>query len=627
MFAVVLSTLFLAVGLFVVFKWPLARQLAIGLLKRPPVRKLITDLYSNLYLPLRYGIKVEHLMVPMRDGVLLATDVFMPGNSSGPFPSILMRTCYFKTVNIGDNDPKIFFTKNGYAVVIQHVRGRFASEGVFTVSRHEGDDGYDTMNWLAGQPWSTGEIGTFGCSYLGENQFLLAKQKHPNHRAIIAQCAGGAVGKTRGSFGYFGIFETGVLNLASALGWFTEHGAKRGYPNIKTGHLRSKIKKNLGELPVVELAKRTVEFETDYEDFVSHRLADPWWEEMGYISDKDSFSTPALHVNGWFDQTVGDTFLLAELMKENATNRDGRHQSVIIGPGGHCQFENDPADMAIGDLPVPGGHFDYRDLYLSWFDYWLKGLGPYPPQAVAYRIFMPGLNKWLVFDQWPPESSESFRFYLHSGVAGGSGGGILNTLPPAGEEAPDTFNYDPANPVPTIGGSICCTGLPEYGPGSFDQRSLESRSDILIYTSKVLSEKLILAGRFDAVLFISSSAKDTDFTIKLLDVWPDGRAFNIQDGVLRTRYRNGFEKEVPLEANAVNRITIRLRPIAYQFNAGHRVRVHISSSNFPRLARNLNTGEKEYASSAATVAQNSVYHDSLRASHLQFSRLIADGVL
>ena len=182
MFAVVLSTLFLAVGLFVVFKWPLARQLAIGLLKRPPVRKLITDLYSNLYLPLRYGIKVEHLMVPMRDGVLLATDVFMPGNSSGPFPSILMRTCYFKTVNIGDNDPKIFFTKNGYAVVIQHVRGRFASEGVFTVSRHEGDDGYDTMNWLAGQPWSTGEIGTFGCSYLGENQFLLAKQKHPNHR-------------------------------------------------------------------------------------------------------------------------------------------------------------------------------------------------------------------------------------------------------------------------------------------------------------------------------------------------------------------------------------------------------------------------------------------------------------
>jgi putative CocE/NonD family hydrolase len=367
-----------------------------------------------------------------------------------------------------------------------------------------------------------------------------------------------------------------------------------------------------------------VEFETDYEDFVSHSLADSWWEEMGYISDKDTFSTPALHVNGWFDQTVGDTFSLAELMKENATNRDGVHQSVIIGPGGHCSFEDASVDMTIGDLPVPGGHFNYRDLYLSWFDYWLKGIGPYPPRAVPYRIFMLGLNKWLVFDEWPPKSSESFRLYLHSGVKDSSADGILNTLPPTGDEVADTFNYNPENPVPTIGGSICCTGNHDDRPGSFDQRRLESRSDILIYTSEVLSQNLTLVGPFDAVLYISSSAKDTDFTIKLIDVWPDGRAFNVQDGVLRTRYRNGFKKEVPLETNEVNRITIRLRPIAYQFNTGHRIRVHISSSNFPRLARNLNTGKKEYTSSAATVARNSVYHDSLHVSYLQFSRLTAD---
>jgi putative CocE/NonD family hydrolase len=627
MFTVVLSTLFLVIGLVIVLKWLPARQLAIDLLKWPPVRQRVTALYSNLFLPLRYGIKVEHLKIPMRDGVLLAADVFMPGNSLGPFPTILIRTCYFHTVNVNDQDPKIFFTKNGYAVVVQHVRGRFASEGVFTTSRHEGADGYDTINWLTKQPWSTGRVGSFGCSYLGENQFMLAKYKHPDHRAIIAQCAGGAIGKAKGGVGYFGIYEGGVLNLASALGWFTEHGAKRGYPNIKIGFLRGKLKKNIRELPVVELAKRTVKFETDYEDFVRHSLADSWWEEMGYISDTDTFSTPALHVNGWFDQTVGDTFSLAELMKENATNRDAKCQSVIIGPGGHCCFQNASVNMSIGDLPVPGGHFDYRNLYLSWFDYWLKGAGPYPSLAVAYRIFILGLNQWLAFDQWPPKSSESFRLYLHRGVTDSSTDGILNASAPTGNEAPDVFNYDPEKPVPTIGGAICCTGNPDDRPGSFDQRCLESRSDILIYTSEVLSQNLTFAGPFDAVLYISSSAQDTDFTVKLIDVWPDGRAFNIQDGVLRTRYRNGFEKEVPLEANKVYRIAIRLRPIAYQFNTGHRIRVHISSSNFPRLARNLNTAEKEYAGSAAVVARNSVYHDAWRASYLQFSRLITDGEL
>jgi hypothetical protein len=492
---------------------------------------------------------------------------------------------------------------------------------VFTPTRNEGADGYDTIDWIKEQPWSTGNVGTFGCSYLGENQLLLAKYKHPNHRAIIAQGAGGAIGKAKGSYGYFGIYEGGVLNLASTMGWFTEHGAKRGYPNARTRGLSGKLRKNIRQLPVRGLAKRTVAFKTDYEDFVSHSLADTWWEEMGYLSDKDTFSTPALHVNGWFDQTVGDTFALAQLMKENTTNESGRHQNVIIGPGDHCYFENKSNRMIIGELPVKGGLFDYHKLYLAWFDYWLKNAGPYPPEAVPYRIFVLGRNEWMAFDEWPPKSSQPFRLYLRGNGIGNTAEGSLSEKPPGSDEKPNTFAYDPRNPVPTLGGSICCTGDPQDKPGSFDQRRLESRPDVLVYTSETLSRDLTLAGSFEAVLYISSTARDTDFTVKLIDVWPDGRAFNIQDGVLRTRYRNGLEMEALIEPGKTYRLTIRMRPVAYQFNTGHRVRIHVSSSNFPRLARNLNTGGEEYTGSAAAVAKNSVFHDSSRASHLEFHRL------
>lgn len=556
---------------------------------------------GDVTMPIREGMhRARNVMVTMRDGVRLATDVYRPIESGQQYPVIYIRTIYG---GVFFTDVKQFVDAD-YAVVVQHVRGRYHSEGRYESPYWTaGRDGYDTIDWIADQPWSNGKVGTFGCSYLGESQIMLAAENHPNHIAMIASGAGGAIGKAKESYGYFGVFENGVLNLASALGWFTAEGANNYNITPRPEDYEERLSTYMGHLPVSEIAQKVVAYDTNFEDITSRPLTDTWWDEQGAIHPDDQFSVATLHINDWFDQTTPDTFRLSEHMAENARHSRAESQHVLIAPGVHCVAEKlNSGDVTIGEMSFYYESKDFSQLYIDWFDHWLKGKPTDLPPPFEYFLIHSG--EWKVSDQWPPASTSNHRFYFTPDHQ-------LEKAPdrwhPTGVASYDQFTYDPANPVPTLGGPICCTYRPEDKPGPLDQHPLKSRQDVLVYSGPVLDEDVELVGNAKVVLYVATDAPDTDFTVKMIDLYPDGRAFNLQDGVVRMRYRNGIESPSPVEPGRIYRIELEMRPIAYRFRQGHRIEFHISSSNFPRLARNLNTGDAEYTDSNMVSATNRVY--------------------
>ncbi|WP_434049276.1 CocE/NonD family hydrolase [Marinobacter salarius] len=557
---------------------------------------------GDVTMPMRENMqRARNVMVPMRDGVKLATDVYRPlGNKRHPV--VYIRTTYggieFSTVR--------HFVRHNYAVIVQHVRGRFYSEGRYKSPYWTAkQDGYDTIEWLVEQPWSTGKIGTFGCSYLGESQIILAAANHPNHIAMIASGAGGAAGKVKDTFGYFGVFENGVLNLASSLGWFTAEGAKDFKVTPRPDDYEERMRTYMTHLPVSGIADRIVPYETGFDDIIRHPLTDKWWDEEGYTHPDDEFSVATLHINDWFDQTAHNTFKLAEHMAENARHPRAKSQPVLIAPGVHCGAGKlKPGEVTIGEMSFDYAGKDFRQTYIDWFDHWLKDKPTALPPPFEYYSIHSG--EWDTSEQWPPASTSDQRFYFMPDdrlVEEAD----LNNNPEQSGEVYDEFTYDPLDPVPTLGGPICCTYRPEDKPGPLDQRPLKSRQDVLVYSSEPLEEDLELVGNANVVLYVSTNAPDTDFTVKMVDQYPDGRAFNLQDDVVRLRYRNGIDNPSPVEPGRIYRVELEMRPIAYRFRKGHRLEFHISSSNFPRLARNLNTGKDEYSDSDTFVATNRVY--------------------
>lgn len=566
----------------------------------------------------RYDIeKQSNIMVLMRDGKRLSTDVYKPDSLDGPYPTILIRTTY-GGVSVSRHK---WFVENDYAVVVQHVRGRHGSEGDYHTHRYTRQDGYDTIDWIIKQDWSNGKVGTFGCSYLGETQNILAAAKHPNHIAMITIGGGGAIGSAMGSYGYFGVYENGVLDLASALGWYTRNGAV----NQSEAHLpkdyEQRLAKYIGQLPVAKLANRIVPYKTGYDDLVEHSLTDPWWIREGYVNGTDTFTTATLHVNTWFDQTVHDTFRLAQFMKEHALNERAKHQYVLIGPGNHCDYENYKNGwIQVGDLAINYKEIDYESIFLNWFNYWLKDEHPSLPPNFKYFLLRGA--KWESSQQWPPKGTGHVKYYLSASSNDPSQGSgqLQHELPQ--DQAPDSYVYDPADPVPTIGGSICCTGRDDKRSGPLDQRTLSHRKDVLAFLSTKLERDIIIAGNAKVTLYVSTNARDTDFTAKLIDKFPKGQEIGIRDGVVRLRYRNGIDKVKLAEPGVIYKIEIELRPIAYRFESGHQIVIQLSSSNFPRLARNLNTGENEYQDARIQKAVNSIYHDASHPSFLELPAVI-----
>ncbi len=575
--------------------------------------------HTNVFRPVpppaaHHRVRLERdVLVTMRDGVKLATDLYFPVGAAGRLPVVLMRTPYDKSRQRGPANPPHIFAGQGYVVAVQDVRGRFASGGLFRISSaQEGLDGYDTVSWLAEQDWSNGRVGTFGCSYLGEVQYILAALRHPNHAAAIplAGCAWGGSGVSA-----FGFRRYGVLELAGAFGWFRTNGSKV-YPVPPVPEVD--VAAALDDLPVADLMQKHGGPPSDYRDIASRPASDPYWDYLGDVTEEDRFDVPALHVNSWYDPTPNATLALFNAMRENSESARARNnQFVVMSPAGHCESESLRWPTRLGRRWIGDPRFDYWGLYVRWFDHWLKGVENGVTSEPRLRLYVMGRNEWRTASQWPLANTRFTRYYLDSGGHANSldGDGSLGLEAPT-REAKDEFVYDPENPVPTVGGTLCCVGkLPVY-PGAQDQSEVEQREDVLVYTSPPLREGVDVTGPIRVVLHVSSSAPDTDFVAKLVDVYPDGRAFNIQEGVIRARYRDGLEKEVWMEPGKVYELGVDLEATSNFFRAGHRIRLEVTSSSFPRWERNLNTGGNNYDEREGVLARNRVHHSSRYPSYL-----------
>ena len=533
-----------------------------------------------------------NVMVPMPDGVTLATDLYLP--QGGPLAALLVRLPYGKDGFEGALWWVRRYTAQGYAVVVQDLRGRYGSGGVFTPYADAVSDGAATLDWIAQQPWSTGAVATAGCSALGEVQLIQSKSRNPHLRALIAEGAGGAIGSGGTGRGYFGIYEGGIPNLAAAHGWFAQAGGKTG---DRMQPARVDPATVIRDLPSGTLVARSRDDPTDYADFMGRFDDTAYWDALGYLSGTDRFAAPALHVNSWHDIALRGTFEAAALMRANATTPAARdHQHVLIGPGLHCAFDAPFVTGRVGGLSVtPGSGLDYPALYDAWLDHWLRGG---PPVALAqYTYFVMGANRWDQSPVWPPADVADVRWYLAPDA-------LTPDVPPT-DAAP--YRYDPADPTPSIGGPICCTGGLDLPAGPLDQAANAARDDVLTFATPPLTDHLTLAGDVRVSVRMTSDAPDTDLVAVLLDIAPDGTMLAIQQGALRLRYRDGFDRPAPdMQPGVAVQATVTFAPIAYDIAAGHRIGLHLGSASFPRLECNLNTAGPNDRAHIPRIATNRI---------------------
>jgi hypothetical protein len=546
-----------------------------------------------------------HLRVATRDGVHLDTNVFLPAGAHR-VPALLLRTPYGKGIDLFAGYP--VFLDHGYAVVMQDVRGRFDSEGVFDSIDHEGADGFDTIEWIARQPWSNGRVGMVGGSYLGIVQWKAAATNNPHLKAICPVVSGDDDYTDR-------FYSTGgASKLGHRLLWMSEN-------LLAPGIQRPQFQSYIYHLPLRTIDRaatgQTLGF---YQQALNHPSYDDFWKKVSVRERLDRFTTPVFSVGGWYDNYVeGDLDAFVALRKK------GTPAHILVGPWTHNMAWKAPsADFG------PHSTAPIRRYQLDWFDRWLQpGQARAQPVSLAIpdlpvRIFVMGRNQWRDEREWPLARTVNTPLYLagngHANTLAGDG--LLDWTPPH-KSGPDHFTYDPKNPVPTRGGAVCCD--PQAFPwGPMDQRPVETRRDVLVYTTPPVKRDLEVTGRVDAVLYVSTSATDTDFSAKLVDVFPNGETRNLTDGMLRLRYREGLQKPVPGRPGEVYPITIDVGVTSTVFLSGHAIRLEVSSSNFPRFDRNPNTGRPVADEKVLRKAQQTVYHDPRRESHLLLP-VIPDG--
>lgn len=577
------------------------------------------------------------VLVPMRDGIGLSTNIYRPKNATGDVPTILWKTPY------NDHNPRggtiryvIEAVRRGYAFIVQNERGRYFSQGKYEILGYPQTDGYDTLSWIADQPWSNGKVGTLGCSSSAEWQLALAAMNHPAHAAMVPMAAGAGIGKV-GRFWEQGNFYTGGVPRTLFAVWMygVDNPLRAELPADLTGVMRARVagyndldatkprvdwKKYIWHLPYAELLSSLDEPPGTFEQLIARDPGDKAWTTGGLYDDSMGWGVPALWFNSWYDVSIGPNLELFNHARSVDTDREASaNQFVVVGPNPHCQFARLGKNYKVGDREMGDASFPVDAQVFAFFDRWLKGSkAAFPASTPHVRYFTMGLNKWQSDAQWPPKAAKPARMYLRSGGDANSmfGDGVLSFEAPSGDEPADVYRYDPANPVQTIGGGDCCNGGIVI-PGAFDQRPISSRNDVLVYTSEPLEEPLEVSGFVDAVLNVSSSARDTDFAVKLVDVAPDGTAWIIGDTMLRARYRDSYTDPALMEPGKV--YTLKPTPIAtsIQFGKGHRIRVEVTSSNFPKFARNLNTGGPNETESEAVVADNSVHHSAQAPSYIE----------
>jgi hypothetical protein len=550
----------------------------------------------------------------MRDRVQLDTNVYHPVGGAR-YPTVLIRTPYGKGADLPPGYQS--FINHGYAVVMQDVRGRYASGGVFDVLNQEGPDGYDTLNWIAAQAWSDGQVGMIGGSYLGIAQWQVALLNNPHLKAIFPVVSGSDEYLDR----YYS--EGGAMKLGHRLLWFADN-------LVAPGASKPKFNDYINHVPLRTIdraaTRQTLGF---YQTVLNHPAYDSFWKSLSVVENIKQVHVPVFSVGGWYDNFVeSDLNAFAALHKAHG-RFDGRHR-IMIGPWAH--------NMSTPFLGVNYGDDSsspIRSYQIDWFDHWLKGereeARPFSPETwhavhaevdeAPVHIFVMGVNRWRDEPAWPLARARNTPFYLVSAGAANSLGGNGELEPrmehgnPAEHFAVDQFTYDPRNPAPTRGGAVCCD--PKVFPwGPMDQRSVEKRKDVLVYTSAPLKQEMEVTGPIRVVLYASTSAADTDFTAKLVDVFPNGEARNLTDGILRLRYRHGLDKPELGEPGEVYPLTIDAGVTSNVFLAGHSIRLEISSSNFPRFDRNPNTGRAVADETALKKAQQVIYHSRQYPSHL-----------
>ena len=536
--------------------------------------------------------------VTMRDGVRLSTDIYLP-EAPGPFPALLVRTPYNNSEQRYVDEAR-FYASRGYAYVVQDCRGRYDSEGVFYAWFDEANDGYDTQEWIGQQTWCDGKIGTLGASYDGFTQWTSAALRSRYLRAMVPRVMHSDTWRETHYFG-------GAFTLTLALYWGLRNSARTR--QNKNAHDWDRVYQSLPLIDADRRAGRDVKY---YQDWIKHPAYDDYWRQI--TNRYAEIDVPIFNMTGWFEVSNGGNFINFNGMAQQGRSPETRRsQKLIIGPWSH--------DLAtstkVGQIDFgPGSQADLQTLELRWFDYWLKGIDNGIMDEPPISIFAMGENVWRDEHEWPLARTRFTEYYLRSG--GGAGrtpsDGSLDTEPPADEPA-DRYVYDPASPVPTLGGNHDMP--PEVlSVGPWDQRPIEARDDVLVYTGPVLEEDVEVTGPVVLKLYASSAAPDTDFTARLIDVHPDGRSMNLCEGVIRARYRDSVEHSTLMEPGTVYEFTISLEVTSNLFMRGHRIRLDVSSSNFPRIDRNPNTGHTFGMDAEMQVAEQTVYHSAGYPSHL-----------
>ena len=564
--------------------------------------------------PFRVRLDVK---VPMRDGVLLSTDIYLP-NAPGPFPTLLIRTIY-------DNQWDRYlawamsFIEHGYAVAMQDCRGRHDSDGAWEPYIHETEDGYDTHEWLGAQPWCDGTIGTFGVSYLGFTQTLPATLRSRSLRALVP------IAGQQDNFGHF--YVDGALQLHIALNFINMAGRTMQWGTRRLMNSEQLYRR----LPLVSALDDTVDLPF-YRQVIEHSTFDEFWRSYSLRDRYGEVETPAYFITGWYDNLVHEGFKLYRGWSQQARSAAARRQTkLLVGPWSHQNIGSAEPFGAIGF----GGQaaMDITAEHLRWYDRRLKGVENGIDDEPPIRLFVMGANVWRHEHEWPLARTQYTRYYLHSrgganSIAGNGdvpdahnqleiGGarlassGTLTTNPPS-DEPTDGYVYDPADPVPTVGGPILF--LDDSGP--WDRRAVERRDDVLVYTSAPLAAPVEVTGPVTLTLYAASSAPDTDFTGTLVDVHPDGKAIILCEGLCRARYRESLEQPTLIRPGQVYRYEIDLWDTSNVFKAGHCIRLEVSSSNFPRFDRNPNTGHRPGMDAALVPATQTIYHNGEYPSHL-----------
>ncbi len=551
--------------------------------------------------PETFNVQVQSgLRAKMRDGVSLVADVYRPkteAKAEGKFPVLLIRTPY----NRRDPETGFYLAARGYVVVQQDTRGRFASEGEFNPFRNEMNDGYDTIEWAAALPYSDGRVGMFGGSYVGATQMLAAASNPPHLVGIFPYV-------TAAEYYEGWTYEGGAL-----MQWFAESwtsGLVLDTLMRKAGALNRPVQW-AEQLPVEDYRLMNAPTANDvapyFREWVEHETDDEFWRAVKVKEHYGKMKVKALHAGGWHDIFSGGSIRnFMDMQKQAATPEARSGQRLLMGAWAHAATSNEGkiGDVTFGKQAV----LDMNATVAAWYDYVMKGKQNEFASDAPVKIFVMGDNVWRSEKEFPLARTQYTKYFLHSGQGANSvkGDGTLSVTMPKAEKA-DTFEYDPMSPVRTIGGRLCCGGLP---PGPTDQRPNEARDDVLVYSTPPMAQDTEVTGFITMELYAATSAADTDFTAMIVDVDPSGYARYLGDGIIRARYRNGTQKAEPITPNQVTKYMIDLWATSNVFKAGHKLRVYVSSSNFPRFNRNLNTGEKTFGGVRMVKANQTIYHDA-----------------